>query len=123
MLTDFRRYADWNPFIIAAAGAAQPGKALLATIKPPGWRAMTMHPTILVAEPGRELRWRGKLFVRGIFDGEHYFRIEPTGAGCRLVQGEQFSGLLVGLMGAGFFDSVRRGFEAMNQALKARVMG
>lgn len=121
VLIDFPRYAEWNPFIIAVAGVARPGRALLVTIKPPGARAMTLHPAVLVADPGRELRWRGKLLITGIFDGEHYFRLEPAGACCRFVHGERFSGVLAALMGAGFYANVRRGFEAMNAALKARA--
>jgi hypothetical protein len=120
VLTDFRAYAAWNPFIVAAGGTAQAGRNLLVTLKPPGGRAMTIHPRVLVADPGRELRWRGKLFVPGIFDGEHYFRLTPAGAGTHLVHGEAFSGVLAGLMNDRFYGTVRSGFEAMNTALQAR---
>jgi len=37
---------------------------------------MTFRPTILKAEPNRELRWLGHLLVPGLFDGEHIFTIE-----------------------------------------------
>jgi hypothetical protein len=121
VLTDFAGYARWNPFIVDAGGQARPGRALFITIKPPGWRQMSLRPTVLVADPARALRWRGKLLVPGLFDGEHYFKLEAAGEGCHFVHGEQFSGLLVGLMGERFFASVRSGFEAMNEALKARV--
>jgi hypothetical protein len=35
---------------------------------------------VLEVVPGRTLRWLGHLLVPGIFDGEHYFEIEPLGA-------------------------------------------
>jgi len=59
---------------------------------------MRFKPTILSVLRERQLRWLGHLFVAGIFDGEHYFLLEPHGA-CRtrLTHGEKFSGLLVGL--------------------------
>jgi hypothetical protein len=38
---------------------------------------MHFKPTILTVRPKRELRWLGHLFVPGIFDGEHYFLLEP----------------------------------------------
>ena len=35
----------------------------------------------------------------GLFDGEHYFQLEPLADGrTRFVQGEHFSGLLCGLI-------------------------
>ena len=74
-----------------------------------------------MAEPGRELRWLGRLLAPGIFDGEHSFRIEPLAQGrLRFVQEESFRGLLVGLTG-GTLAKTESGFEQMNQALKARA--
>jgi hypothetical protein len=82
---------------------------------------MTFKPVVLVAVPGRELRWIGRLLFPGLFDGEHSFIIEPIpGNSCRLVQAEKFTGLLVSLFGKGF-DATAAGFEQMNQALKTRA--
>ena len=91
-------------------------------LTPPGQRAMTFRPTVVKLEPGRELRWLGRLGVAGLFDGEHGFRVEPLGGeSCRLAHFEQFKGVLVApiLWLAG--DATRAGFEAMNKALKARA--
>jgi hypothetical protein len=75
----------------------------------------------LVAEPRRELRWLGRLFVPGIFDGEHIFRIEPLEHGrSRFVQAERFSGVLVPLLRK-TLEQTRHGFEAMNEALRQRA--
>ena len=55
-----------------------------------------MHPTVMVVDPGRELRWLGKLFLPGLFDGEHRFEIHEDVPGrVRFVQAERFRGLLV----------------------------
>jgi predicted N-acetyltransferase YhbS len=120
ILTDFAHMPDWNPFIRAIGGPLQVGGRLSVLIVPPGRSAMRFRPRILVADPGCELRWRGSLLVPGLFDGEHYFLLQPDGArGARLVQGEIFTGLLVGMiMRAGMLAATRAGFEAMNQALK-----
>jgi hypothetical protein len=58
-----------------------------------------------------------------IFDGEHFFKIEPLDEGrrTRFIQGDQFTGLLVPLLRKNLDRGTREGFEAMNQALKARV--
>ena len=83
---------------------------------------MSMRPTVLAAAPSRELRWLGHLGVPGLFDGEHRFRIEPLGTDrVRFIQEERFSGLLAPLVLRFVERSTRQGFEAMNQALKARA--
>jgi hypothetical protein len=120
ILTDFPAYPTWNPFIISAYGKVEAGAWLEVHIQPPGKRAMMFRPTVLVAEPERELRWRGRLLMPGLFDGEHFFRIEDRSGTVRFVQGETFSGVLVGLV-RGALGATRAGFEAMNVALKKRA--
>jgi hypothetical protein len=121
VLTDFRAYATWNPFITSIDGKPQPGAQLRVTIAPPGRRPMTFRPVVLTATP-RELRWRGRLLVPGLFDGEHAFQLELLlTAGCRLHHTERFSGLLVALISGSLLDATRDGFEAMNGALKRRA--
>ncbi len=78
---------------------------------------MAFSPRVLVLEPQRELRWKGKLGFEGLFDGEHYFRLTPTATGTRFEHGETFTGLLVPLLGD-MFEPTERGFNAMNQALR-----
>ena len=82
---------------------------------------MTFEPTVVALAQERELRWRGRLLVPGLLDGEHAFRLEERVGGCRLRQAERFSGILVPLFGAGLPEATRRGFEAMNAVLKARA--
>lgn len=83
---------------------------------------MSMRPTVLAATPSRELRWLGHLGMPGLFDGEHRFRIEPLGTDrVRFIQEERFSGLLASLVMRFIERGTRQGFEAMNQALKARA--
>ena len=121
VLTDTRSYSEWNPFMPHLAGELREGAKLEVRIEPPGGRAMTFKPTVLAVEPDRELRWRGRLLLPGIFDGEHILHIEPLDqARSRFTQAERFSGLLVGLFGSPL-DKTELGFEEMNAALKARV--
>ena len=121
-LADTGAYPDWNPFVRRLEGELEEGARLEVEIEPPGGRAMTFKPTVVAATPARELRWLGHLVVRGLFDGEHRFAIEPLdgGARSRFTQSERFSGLLVRPFG-GTLEKTLRGFEAMNAALKARA--
>ena len=83
------------------------------TIAPPGRQPITFRPVVLTATPWPELRWRGRLLMPGLFDGEHAFQLELLStAGCRLYHTEHFSGLLVGVVGGSFLDAAREGFEA-----------
>jgi len=121
VLTDFDAYPEWNPFIRSLTGRCEVGAKLTVRIEPPGARSMTFKPTIRAAEPEHELRWLGRLFVPGLFDGEHRLEIEPLdSARSRFAQSERFSGLLIPLFSR-TLEATQRGFEQMNVALKGRV--
>jgi hypothetical protein len=118
LLTDFARMSSWNPFIKSISGNLAQGDRLSVHIVPPGKSGMRFKPTVLTVRPERELRWLGHLLIPGIFDGEHYFLLEPIGDGkTRLTQSERFSGLLVGLL-SDALSATEAGFKAMNTALK-----
>jgi hypothetical protein len=121
VLAGFASYPEWNPFITSIEGEPREGAKLEVRIAPPGGRPMTFRPTVRAARPSRELRWLGRVLLPGIFDGEHVLAIEPLGEGrSRFIQSERFTGLLVPAL-RGTLDKTERGFEQMNQALKARV--
>jgi hypothetical protein len=121
VLTDFRSYPQWNPFVTSIAGRVERGAKLDVRIVPPGRRGMGFKPTVTAAEPGRELAWLGRVLLPGIFDGEHHFELEGLGDGrTRFVQREVFRGVLTPVMGSAF-DNTLEGFRQMNQALKHRV--
>lgn len=118
-LTDFTAYPSWNPFLRRLEGTARTGDRLTVEIQPSGGTAMTFRPTVLAAEPGRELRWLGRVLVPGLLDGEHAFTLEPIPGGTRLTQSERFSGVLVPLVGSAI--DVGDDFARMNAALRDRV--
>jgi hypothetical protein len=121
-LVHFEAYPEWNPFVRWVKGSATTGSQLVVRIEPPGQGGMTFRPRVLKADPGRELRWLGSLGVRGLFDGEHSFIIEPLGPETVVFhQSETFRGLLVPLLARRLQTSTRAGFEEMNRALKQRA--
>jgi len=119
LLTDFAHFPEWNPFIRQVKGSASTGNRLTVTIQPPGGKSMTFKPHVLDAEPNRQLRWIGRVLIRGFFDGEHSFGIEPLGENrVRFTHRERFSGLFVPFFSTG---RSQQGFEEMNKALKTRA--
>ena len=122
VLTDRTSYPDWNPFIVSSTGELTTGGKITNVLRDTSGKETTFTPELLAVEPGRELRWIGKVPPGGIFDGEHSFRIEPLPGGrSRLIQQETFRGVAVPVM-TGWLDSkIKPQFAAMNQALATRA--
>jgi hypothetical protein len=122
VLTDLASYPEWNPLIRQASGPLCVGQRLKLSIHPPGLLSRTVPVKILQMEPNRTFRWLGKLCMRGLMDGDHSFTIEPLGADrVRVVQSEEFRGLLVPVFARWLVPNMRRGFEQLNEALKKRA--
>ena len=121
VLTDLDAYEQWNPFIISASGTPAVGQKFTARFKPPGSRAITMHPRVTAVEVDRRLAWLGHAIVPGLFDGAHEFILEPTAdGGTHLTQSETFAGVLVPLFKR-TIERSREGFRQFNAALSARA--
>ena len=118
VLMKFDSYPKWNPFITSISGERKLGNRLTVSINPPGGKGMTFKPNILTLEANKEFRWKGKLGINGIFDGEHYFILESVDKDItKFIHGEKFSGLLVPLVGK-MLDKTQKGFQLMNESIK-----
>jgi hypothetical protein len=121
VLVDFERYPAWNEYT-RIDGEAVVGERLRVASGPEADSMPTFRPTVLRADPGRELLWRGHLYVRGLFDGEHRFVVDDLGDGrSRLVQSEAFGGLLAGPILRRYGEQTENTFRAVNAALKDRA--
>lgn len=121
IFADFSRYSEWNPFITEIACDGVIGHRLDVRLTLPEGSDHRLRPRLLRFERERELRWRGHLLFPGLFDGEHFFRVEAVGAErCRFVHGEDFSGILVGPLRK-TINQAARGFGLMNLALQRRA--
>lgn len=123
VLVDTPSYPQWNPFIVACEGRLSAGERITVKLQPPGQGAWTFRPKLIVVNPDQELRWLGSLAVRGLFDGEHTFRLQRLAPNQTLFQhSERFTGWLVPLvMRGGMKQSTSAGFAEMNAALKRRA--
>jgi hypothetical protein len=110
-------WGAWNPFVVRVEGELRMGATLTNTLVMPGKKPMVFKPKVLKAD-GSELRWKGRLLIPGLFDGEHYFQVRAHAGGTAFVHGEIFSGILIGMLNV---DQVRECFEAFNRGLKAHA--
>lgn len=121
VLADRAAYPEWNPFIVRSEGALTVGETITNVMRS-GGTDRTFAPTLLAVTPNRELRWIGRLYIPGLFDGEHSFVIEELAPGrVRLVQEETFKGALVPFLTGMLRGETLPGFQAMNDALAARA--
>ena len=122
VLTDFESYPGWNPFVLKVEGDTSEGSQIWVNLKMEGSKPQTFQPIVLKNGKHKEFRWKGKLFVEGLFDGEHYFRLNRISKNeTEFIHGENFSGVLVSPIMSLIREKTENGFNAMNEALKSRV--
>jgi hypothetical protein len=121
ILADTRRYGEWNPFVTGLAGELREGAVLKVTIRAPGRKPVTFSARVARLVPGHELRWRGRWFLPGLFDGDHALTVEPLGdQRSRFRTREEVTGLFLPLLGKAMRQS-QQGFEELCRAVKARA--
>ena len=122
ILTDFKNYARWNPFITSIHGEAKAGNLITVSIVPPGKKGIKLRPKVLVVAKNIEFRWKGRLIIPGLFDGEHIFElIDNKNGSTTFIQRELFAGILVPFLTKMLDNNTVNGFKRMNQALKGEV--
>jgi hypothetical protein len=120
VLSDFAHYPEWNPFITSIKGPLAAGGQLEIRMRPPQGRATTLRPEITRIYGQRELRWKSRFLVPGLFDREHVIEIHDYGSSVLLVQSEMFTGVLTVFLRKRY-ERVREGLEQMNAALKRQA--
>jgi hypothetical protein len=121
ILTSLDKYPEWNPFIHHAIGKAKVGEKVDIKVGS-GSKEMTLHCTVVKVEPNKELRWKYHVALPILFSGEHSFIIEQVGGSMiRFIDRERFNGLLVSSQARDIDTNSKKGFEAMDKALKARA--
>lgn len=118
-LTDFSSYEKWNPFITKIMGDQNTGSKLKVSIKLENKKLQHFKPQVLTFKSREEFRWKGKLFFKGLFDGEHYFKLVKLSPNeTRFVHGEKFTGILVPMIMKMIKEDTLNGFNTMNSSLK-----
>jgi hypothetical protein len=120
VLIEFGAYGEWNPVIRAIEGDLRENARFRVQIDLPGLPPVSFAPTVVALDPGRRLRWLGRVPIPGVAEGRHEFRIDPIDGGrSRFVQREEFSGVAVRVLPVA--SVLAESYDEMNQALKDRV--
>ena len=122
LLTDFKNFELWNPFIRKIEGTPTLGTKIKIHLHTSGGRSRSYQPEITKLEPFKELRWFGKSTIPGIFNGERIFILKPIeGNQIKFIHKEIFTGILVHLVGNRLDKDMYNSFISMNEALKNRA--
>lgn len=113
ILTNFKNYNQWNPFITSIKGNLKSGEKLDVRIN-----TMQFKPQLLVVKPEQEIEWLGQLLIPKLFDGKHKFTITKRNDKIIFEQSETFTGLLVPMFKHKINTEIKSQFHAMNLALK-----
>ena len=133
VLTDARRYGEWNRFVPMLQGELRAGGTVNVRVCPRGAPDLLFKATVIRVDPPHEFRWVGRLadahvlgwpLLPRLFEGEHVFRLQRLGDDrVRMIQHETQTGLLLPLLGRWIDGWSAPGFDEMNRALKRRVEG
>ncbi|SCB36174.1 S-(hydroxymethyl)glutathione synthase [Rhizobium hainanense] len=123
VLDDLNHYSEWNEVLPELKGrttVGEPVKGILRQGAPVP--DIPIAPTILRIVGARELRWLSQAPDPKAFYAEHYFFLQPLDGGrTHVVHGESFSGTVAEERWSSISVNLKRAYEKLNSALKARA--
>ena len=121
LIYDLEGWSRWNPTYVRAAGEIRLGSTLDLTLALPDRPAQEIRPVVMEWVPNEQLHWRLTL-MNGLVKTIRYIEIEQLAeASCIVSNGEIIAGFLGKTVVRQAGGSIRRGFIAMNEALKEQA--
>ena len=123
VIIDFPSYAEWNSQLAWLGGVAAPEATLKLRLSAEGTDPYEFEPVVSHFEPNVRFAWFARTGAPRVFDGEHFFELEPLAGGkTRLVNRERYSGLLAPIIQRQpMMQGAPKGFVKMNDELKRRA--
>jgi hypothetical protein len=120
VITDFPRYGEWNPFVVACQSTLKPGDPIdlqvVLTSRPQKQREWIISHT-----PGVEFSYSMKP-VPGLLRSRRQHKLSPLGPGrCRYESHFELAGAMRPLVLALFGGGMKRGFAGMTAGIKTRA--
>ncbi len=121
VLDDIECYPEWNPALPVLGGRTTVGQRVVGTLRQPNVPEREISPTITCIVGARELCWLSQA-PGGVFSAEHIFILEPTEEGrTRVRHNELFDGPMADERWPSIDTNLRKAYDDMNEALKARA--
>lgn len=121
VIADIKGWSLWNPLYPKADGAVRIGAPLTLEVALPNRKPQTIRPVIVDWIPNEQIYWRHQA-LGGLVRTTRYLEIEKlTDTGCIFAHGEVFAGPLGPTVVRSLGRSIRTGFAAMSEAVKARA--
>lgn len=121
ILRDLDSWGEWNPIYPHATGQIKIGAPLALTLALPGEAHREIMPKVIDWVPEEQILW-GDVVWRGWGSSMRYLEIEQvTKTGCFFSNGELFYSRISKWYGNQHRRAMKRGFDAMSEALKARA--
>ncbi len=121
LVADVPGWADWNPLYPAAEGVIRIGETLRLTQALPGQKPEPIAARVLDWVPYEQLHWFTSA-GNGMVKAVRYIEIEKLDEdSCIFSNGELYSGWLGPYAAKRMKGSIRAGFAAMGEALKAKA--
>lgn len=123
VIIDFPSYAEWNSQLAWLGGTAAPEATLKLRLSAEGADPYEFQPVVSHFEPNVRFAWLARTGAPRVFDGEHFFELEPLAGGkTRVVNREHYSGLLAPIIQRQpMMQGAPKGFVKMNDELKRRA--
>ena len=119
-IADIGAYADWNPWLVKAEGAAVVGAGVDADVRL-GAKTIRASHRVLTASPPHRFAWCDEGWFTPLARGRRFRTIERTPEGSRLFVRLAVVGPFARLVRALHGDALREGLEAECRALAARA--
>jgi hypothetical protein len=122
VLSNVKDYGTWNPFIRKFEGELKQDITVAVKLQLANSKTMIFKPKLIRIQANSKIVWLGKLFVKGLFDGNHHFETNDSGnRPSTFIQSEKFRGILIPFLKTLLIVKTKNGFELMNEALKKQM--
>ena len=122
VISDFKAYPKWNPFITQMSGDLKVGSVYDVVVKIPGRKDTKFKSKLVRVQENKEMFFQGTI-MKGLLTDDHLFTVESLGENkTRLFQSITFKGFMSSLAGGTIKDS-QKGLDMMNSAAKVRSEG
>ena len=117
VLTDLKKYPEWNPVMIRAQGTLSEGQKITYTFRQDDSNQYDIPATVKAVKTAQLLNQTGGM--PGVITYDHRYVLDADGVNTKLTIHEDYRGVYVP-----FWDPqpVQSAYERLNEAIKARVL-